>query len=597
MPDLPVVVRLKRAGTVAPLTDLVDVRCSLSLLETSTAIVRFSDPTMEKIDSDAWKIGDALIVEAENGSTTTKVFEGEVVALGADQRADSRHEFVIEAMDLSHRLSAALAPKTFLDMSYSDVVRSIASANGFTAECTATTIIHEYLLQTVTDRAFLSFMAEDIGYEWFVDGRKLVFRPRPAPDAGAPAATLRWSSNLLRFEARANAADVAKDITVRGFNGMKSGAIAGSATSSSADSTQIGSTSKLSGSVVSSGVGAFGKKVSLANGVVQDQSEADVRAKAIAADVQAATMRITGEADAEPSIKPGVWIDVQECGANLSGKYYVTECDHVFGANQPFRTRFKMTGRRASGLSSRGSDVASRGFGQVGLVVGVVTNIWNSKESGKLGRVRVKFPGMPELESAWARVVTLGGGGNRGGLEMRPEVNDEVLVGFEHGDLRRPYVIGGLLGSSDSDQLGAVTDKGQVTTRGIRTRTGNKMVMSDGDNDAAGGRFIALTTADGKSIMRVGEDKLTLTTAQDKPIELVSGDASIKIDNGAITISGKSFAVKAQNGAKIEGMTVDLKGTNAVAIDGGAKLEGKGAMVQISADGIATIKGSMLKLN
>src|ERR1700712_3184349 len=145
--------------------DLVDVRVYLSLLETSSAVIRFSDPTMEKIDSDAWKIADEVVVEAESGATSTAVFTGEVVALGADQRGDNRHEFVVEAMDRSHRLSASLAPKTYLDQKYSQIVSAIAGANGFRAEVTATTVIHEYLLQTVTDRAFLSFLADDIGYE------------------------------------------------------------------------------------------------------------------------------------------------------------------------------------------------------------------------------------------------------------------------------------------------------------------------------------------------------------------------------------------------------------------------------------------------
>jgi phage protein D len=595
VPDLPVVVRLKRNGTVVSTADLVDVRAYLSLLETSSAVIRFADPTMEKIDSDEWTIGSELVVEAESGSTSTTVFSGEVVALGADQRGDSRHEFVVEAMDKSHRLSASLTAKTYLEQTYSDVVSAIASGNGLSAECTATTIQHEYLLQTVTDRAYLSFLADDIGFEWFVDGNKLVFRKRPPPDT--VAATLKWSSNLTRFEARANAADVAKQITVRGWDGMGQLDISATASSTTADTTQIGSTSPLASSVVKAGVRAFGGAgANLAQGVVQDQGEAQLRSNAIAADVQASTMRVSGEADATPAIKPGVWIDVQECGTNLSGKYYVTECEHVFGANQPFRTRFKMTGRRASGLSSRDTGNTSRGFGQVGLVVGVVTNLRNRSDEGAAGRVRVRFPALPSLESAWARVVTLGGGGARGGLEMRPEVDDEVLVAFEHGDLRRPYVIGGLLNKNDSDRIGALAD-GKVVNRGIRTRTGNSLVMSDGENDASGERHITFTTADTKSIVRVGEDKVSVTTAADKPIELVSGQASIKIDNGAITITAKSFAVKTQQGAKIEGMTVDLKGSTAVAIDGGAKLEGKGAMVQISADGIATIKGSMLKLN
>ncbi|MEO5900016.1 MAG: phage baseplate assembly protein V [Ilumatobacteraceae bacterium] len=591
MPEnLTVVITAKRNGTADPLEDLVDTRISLSLLETSSAVFRFADPTMSKLDSNTWNIGDAIEVSAQVGATVTKVFEGEVVALGADQRDDSRHEFVVEAMDHSHRLSGALTPKTYLKQKYSDVATTIANAHGLTAKCTSTSMQHDYLLQTVSDRAYLTFMADDIGYEWFVDAKQLVFRPRPGP--GTVAATLKWSTNLTRFEARASAADVATSITVRGWNALKTEGISGQTSAATSDPTMIGSTAPLATTVLGKAK-AFAKPVNLVPVGLQDAEEATIRSKAIAADVQGSMMRATGEADATPALRPGVWVDVEECGVSLSGKYYVTDCEHVFGVRQTFRTRFKMSGRHASGIVGRGEQ-QPRAFGQVGLVIGIVTNIKDTV--GATQRVRVKFPAMPDLESAWARVVTLGAGGGRGGFDMRPEVNDEVLVGFEQGDLRRPFVIGGLLGKADKDVLAAVDGNGKVANRGIRTRTGNTFVMSDGD-DAQGKRHITFTTADAKSSVRLGEDKVTIKSDAAVPIELVSGEASIKIDNGAITIKAKSVEIKTQQGIKLDGLTIDLKATTAIGIDGGAKLDAKGTMVQIAADGMAALKGAIVKLN
>ena len=76
-----------------------------------------------------------------------------------------------------------------------------------------------------------------------------------------------------------------------------------------------------------------------------------------------------------------------------------------------------------------------------GVVVGVVTN---NQDPDGLGRVKVKFPWLSDAdESSWARIAAPMAGKERG-LYFLPEVDDEVLVIFEHGDLRFPFVPGAL---------------------------------------------------------------------------------------------------------------------------------------------------------
>src|SRR5262245_22538227 len=79
-----------------------------------------------------------------------------------------------------------------------------------------------------------------------------------------------------------------------------------------------------------------------------------------------------------------------------------------------------------------------------GVVPGVVTS---NDDPEKLGRVKLRFPWLSdEVESGWARVA-LPAAGNLRGVYMLPEVDDEVLVAFEQGDVRFPYVVGGLWSS------------------------------------------------------------------------------------------------------------------------------------------------------
>src|SRR3972149_536693 len=94
---------------------------------------------------------------------------------------------------------------------------------------------------------------------------------------------------------------------------------------------------------------------------------------------------------------------------------------------------------------------ALQGTGQdVRLISGVVPGIvTNNQDPDGLGRVKIKFPWLSDdNETDWVRIATLMAGGQRGGFFL-PEVGDEVLVAFEHGDINHPYVIGALWNGVD----------------------------------------------------------------------------------------------------------------------------------------------------
>jgi uncharacterized protein involved in type VI secretion and phage assembly len=81
-----------------------------------------------------------------------------------------------------------------------------------------------------------------------------------------------------------------------------------------------------------------------------------------------------------------------------------------------------------------------------GVVIGLVTNV---NDPSHQGRIKVTFPFLPDgNETDWIRIAALMAGGKRGSL-LLPEVNDEVLCAFEHGDSRFPYVVGFLWNGQD----------------------------------------------------------------------------------------------------------------------------------------------------
>ena len=99
----------------------------------------------------------------------------------------------------------------------------------------------------------------------------------------------------------------------------------------------------------------------------------------------------------------------------------------------------------------------------LGLSV-VVGRVVNNKDTEGLGRVKVKFEWLSDLnESAWARIAAPTAGKDRG-IYFLPEIDDEVLVAFAHGDVRFPYVIGSLWNGVDvPPDYYQHTDKWHVT--------------------------------------------------------------------------------------------------------------------------------------
>src|SRR5437899_1321842 len=82
-----------------------------------------------------------------------------------------------------------------------------------------------------------------------------------------------------------------------------------------------------------------------------------------------------------------------------------------------------------------------------GLAVGIVTN---NEDPENHGRIKVKFPWLADNhESDWARMAAPMAGNNRGAYFL-PEVNDEVLVAFEHGSIDAPIIVGALWNGKDT---------------------------------------------------------------------------------------------------------------------------------------------------
>ena len=175
----------------------------------------------------------------------------------------------------------------------------------------------------------------------------------------------------------------------------------------------------------------------------------------------------------------------------------------------------------------------------------------DNKDPDGQGRVRVTLPWSPdtagERYDVWARVATLMGGNNRGSWFI-PDVGDEVLVVFEGGDPRRPYVVGGLWNGSDSPPE-TMDGAGRNNLKVLRSRNGVKVTLDDSP----------------------GQEKLILETPGGQKVTMKDGPGSIVVQDG----NG--------NSVKLEPSGITVTASAKVTINAGGVVEVSASMVTVSA--------------
>ena len=166
------------------------------------------------------------------------------------------------------------------------------------------------------------------------------------------------------------------------------------------------------------------------------------------------------------------------------------------------------------------------------------------------GRVKISLPWAPDLGGggyeAWARLGTMMGGSNRGTWFI-PDVDDEVLVGFEGGDPRRPYVLGGLWNGSDSPPE-SMDGAGNNYTKVICSRNGVKVTLDDTD----GQEQLVLETPGGQKVtLKDGPGSVTIEDSNGNSVKLesagitVTAAAKVTVNASTAEISASLLTVNA----------------------------------------------------
>ncbi len=484
------------------------------------------------------------------------VLEGEITAIDTNFTAKSQAPIIVRGYDVSHRLHRGRHNRSFQNMTDSDIVKKIAEEVSIKIDKVEPSgVVHDYIFQSnQTNMEFLRERSARIGFELFIQDGKLNFHK---PKADNEELTLKWLKDLHSFRVRVTSAEQVKEVEVRGWDYAQKRPIVSTAKSASLiTNTQNGVGRETSDK--------FNGKIPTPKMIVVDQpvfnsKEADAIAQALCDELGGQFINADAKAEGNTKIRPGKAVNLEEMGQH-SGKYYITETRHTY-SERVYTTEFSIRGSRGGNCLTA---LTPENKPQPGhsLLVGIVTD--NEDPKG-WGRVKVKLPTMTEDHTSnWARIVTPGAGSSRG-IYWLPEVNDEVLVAFEHGDIHRPYIIGGVWNGMDSTprEIGDTVVGGKVRLRGSTTRFGHKSWFVD-DDKASEKRGYYIQTGTGPG------HKLSFNDTE-KFIEIeTAGGHKIRMDDRDRSIS--------------------------VSSTGNLKLEAKGN-IDINANGIITVKGAMIKLN
>lgn len=490
-----------------PYIDLLEIGNKISIGFVSSTTPAFPDPKQD------WIINDA-----------------EITAIDVNFTNGAEAHIVVRGYDITHRLHRGRYNRSFLNQTDSDIVRKIANEVGIQlGQVDDSGEPHDYVFQeNQTNMEFLRERAARIGFELFVENNDqnslLNFRkPQPPQNNNSPT-DLKWLKDISSFSTRVTSAEQVSTVEVRSWDYSKKQLI-----SPTASSEQVITSNKYGKGSSTSNKFQVTPKMTVVDRPVFKLKHAEAMAQALCNELGGEFVYADARAEGNPTIRPGRVINLNGDGVvgmgRYDGQYYVTETRHFY-QERVYTTFFSVRGLRGSNLLSTLSPQANLKPGQT-LLVGIVTN--NQDPMG-WGRVKVKFPTLTEEhESNWARLVGLGAGPSRGFYNL-PEVNDEVLVAFEHGDIHRPYVIGGVWNGQDPTpaSIDNTIQAGQVRLRQIKTRTGHtiEFVEEDLGNSKKG---ICIETA--------GHHKLYLNDS-DSTIQIqTSGGHEIKMSNNDLTIS------------------------------------------------------------
>lgn len=532
--------------------------------------------TFEISNSDEFIPGKKILIKLGHDGDNKQVFKGIITRQAIQVKNNGNSQLVVECRDETVRMTVGRKSKYFENVKDSQVTEELVKAyKGLQVEATETTIIHKELVQHhITDWDFLMLRAEACGLLVTVeDGKIITFKPDTKAE---PALQASYGSSILEFEAEMDARHQWKQVKAIAWD-YANQKLFSADTEEAKDIRQLGN---LEGTQLAETINLEEYELHHSGHVTEQELKLwtdSVMMRSRLSKIRG-RVKITGFA----GIRPGDMLKLDGVGDRYNGNAFVTAVKHDIG-NGSWETsiQFGLDPEAYSRIYKDINDQPASGLvgGIHGLQVGKVIHLATDPEGEE--RIQVRITTLDNnANGIWSRIACLDAGENRGTF-FRPEIGDEVIVGFINDDPNDAVVLGMLNSSAKKAPLSATDDNHE---KGIFTRS--KMRIHFNDNT----KTITIDTPAGNSI-KMDEAGKTIEIKDQNSNQIKMETTGIKLSSPKnIDIeAGVNLTVKAGASLSIGGTTLGIKADGSVAIDG--------ASAGISASGIAEIKGSLVKIN
>ncbi len=548
---------------------LLTVSVSLVVNRIATARLVYLDGNAASSDfplsnSDLLKPGKRIEILAGAGSGQDSLFKGIIVRLNVKVRDSSAPQLIIDCRHAAMKMTVGRSNSSYFDQSDSEVIEALLGKSGLIGEITATSLKHKQLVQFHTsDWDFMLARAHANGLLIWPAGDKIIVG-KPAVNA-PPRCTLQFGATLLEFDAEIDARAQFSAVRSISWDPAQQSLL-------EVDGNSPGFTGpgNLSGDDLAAVAAAESLELRHAALV-----EAEAQAWADGEWLRSRVNKVSGRGKCEGigALKPGDVVLLAGVGARFNGKVFVSGVRHEFDLVQGWKTHVQFGGLDKLPPDDMSAPPAGALLARVaGLQIGVVVS--NEDPDGE-DRVRIRLPIVgKDDEGIWARVASLDAGKERG-FFFRPEIGDEVVVGFLDEDPRHAVILGMLHSSALPAPIKGSDDnheKGYVSREGLRINFNDEK------------KVIIIDTPAGNSIT-LSEDDTSIVLAD-------QNSNTITMNTDGITIeSSKALTLKAGTEVQLEsGTSFSAKGGTELKLEGGTQAE-------LSSSAVTKLKGGMVQIN
>ncbi len=510
--------------------------------------------------------GKAVEILAGTGNDLVSLFKGIVIRQQLKVRDHTAPQLVVECRHQAVKLTIGRKNAYFFEQTDSDIISDLLEKAGVEADVESTSVTHKQQVQyNSTDWDFLLARAEANGKLVFTNDEPVEVK---APTlGGTPVCTLQFGATILELDAEIDAR-----LQYSAVKSLTWDAAQQSLLEKEATDPNLNAPGNLSSDDLAAVMALDYYRLQHV-AVSEEEAQAWADAQWLKSQMSKVSGRVKCEGIATGN--PGDIVTLSGVGDRYNGNVFVTGVRHDFDLVQGWKTHIQF-GNVEKWLAEEHNIAAPPAAallpGVNGLQIGVVVS--NEDPEGE-HRVRVKMPLVnDEEDGTWARVATIDAGSERG-FFFRPEIGDEVVLGFLNDDPRQAVILGMLHSSAKAAPIQGSDDNHEKV---YQSRSKMKIYFDDEK------KVMQLETPAGNKFTLSEEDKaIKIEDQNDNKITMTQDGIKIESSKAIELKAGTELTIESGTSLSAKGGTdLKLEGTSGAEFSSTATTKVKGSLVQIN---------------